>query len=58
MAIGGEKRGGLWWKEGEGTSQRTCMNDSWTTESGLTMGKKGGLGGGGQKGKNKLGKLW
>ena len=22
--------GGYWWKEGEGTSQRTCMNDSWT----------------------------
>ena len=19
-----------WWKEGEGTSQRTCMNDPWT----------------------------
>ena len=30
---------GEWWKEGEGTSQRTCMNDpwTWTTEWGLTV---------------------
>ena len=41
-------------KKGEETSQRTCMNDSWTwtTERGVTVGERGGLGGGGQKGKN------
>ena len=29
---------GKGWKEGEGTSQRTCMNDSWTwtIKGGLT----------------------
>ena len=26
----GEAGGGQWWKEGEGTRQRTCMNDPWT----------------------------
>ena len=42
-----------WWKEGEGTSQRTCMNDpqTWTTVWGLTVGAAGGLGGGGLWGK-------
>ena len=32
--------GGVWWKAGEGTSQRTCMNDIWTrtTVWGLTVG--------------------
>ena len=47
-AVGGEEGEGEWWKEGEGTSQRTCMNDSWTgkTERGLTVVKRGGLGGG------------
>ena len=46
------RRGG-WWKEGEGISQRTCMNDSWTwtMKWGLTVGERGGLGGGGKKGK-------
>ena len=46
--------GGLWWKEGDGTSQRTCVNDSWTwtSERGLTGVERGRLGGGGQKGKN------
>ena len=24
----GEWGGGQWWKEGEGTSQKTCVNDS------------------------------
>ena len=35
----------------EGISQRTCMNDSWTRtmERGLTVGDRGGPGGGGQK---------
>ena len=28
VAIGGEEEEGEWWKEGEGTSQRTCMNDT------------------------------
>ena len=44
-------------KKGEETSQRTCMNDSWTwtTERGLTVEERDGLGVGG-KGK-KLGQL-
>ena len=34
------------------TSQRTCMNDVWTwTTERLTVGYRGGLDGGGQKGK-------
>ena len=39
----------------EGTSQRTCMNDPWTqtTESGLNVESRGGLGGREQKGKNR-----
>ena len=50
-AVGGEEGEGEWWKEGEGISQRTGMNDSWTwtMERGLTVVKRGGLGGGGQK---------
>ena len=42
-----------WGQRGEGISRRTCMNDpwTWTRERGLTVGKKGGLGRGGQKGK-------
>ena len=53
-AAGGEERGGQWWTEGEGTSQTTCVNDpwTWTTVWGLTVGLEGGLGGGGQRGKN------
>ena len=45
-------------KEGEGSSQRTCMNDpwTWTTVWGLTVGLGGGLGGGGQS-REKLGQL-
>ena len=41
-------------EEGEGTRQRTCMNDLWTwaTERGLTMGVGGGLGRGEQRGEN------
>ena len=37
---GGE---GSWGKEGEGTRQRTCMNDpeTWTTVWELTMGVRG-----------------
>lgn len=43
---------GEWWKE-EGTSKRICRNDiwTWTMERGLTVGKRGGLGRGRQKGK-------
>ena len=39
-------------KEGEGASQRTCLNDprTWTTVWGLTVGAGGGLGGGGERG--------
>ena len=42
---------GEWWKEGEGNSQRTSMNDpwTWTTVWGLTVGVGGGLGGRGQR---------
>ena len=45
---------GGWWKEGEGTSQRTRMNDPWTWTRvwGLTMGGRSGVGRGGQRGKN------
>ena len=58
--TGSCKRGdmsGEWWEEGEGTSQRTCMNDAWTwtMERGLTVGKRGGLCGRGQKGKKEIG---
>ena len=44
-------RGRSWWKEGEGTRQRTCMNDPWTWTSvwGFTVGAGGGLSGGGQR---------
>ena len=45
-SVGG---GGKWGKEGEGVSQRTCMNDpwAWTTGWGLTV----GAGRGEQRGK-------
>ena len=45
---------GKWWKEGEGISQRTCMNDPWTWTRvwGLTVGAGCGLSGEGQMGKN------
>ena len=35
-----EGAGGQWWKEGEETRPRTCMNDpwTWTTVWGLTVG--------------------
>ena len=41
-------------KEGEGTSQRICLNDprTWITVWGLTVGAGRGLGGGGPCGKN------
>ena len=50
ISVEGKVGGGEWWKEGEGTSQTTCVNDSgtWTIERGLTVGE-GGLGGGEQK---------
>ena len=43
--VGG---GGQWWKEGEGSRPGTRMDDpqTWTT------GEEGGMGGGGQRGKN------
>ena len=42
------------WEVGEGTGQRTCMNDPWiwTTVWGLAVRVGGGLGRGGQRGKN------
>ena len=51
--IRGERGGGSWQKEGEGTSQRICMNDPWTrtTVWEQTVGVGAGLGGGGQRGK-------
>ena len=30
IAARGEGGGGQWWKEGEGTSQKMCVNDPWT----------------------------
>ena len=47
------KGGGGWWKEGEGTSQRTCMNDpwTWTMAWGWIMGAGGEMDGGRQRGK-------
>ena len=46
--------GGQSWKEGEGSRQRTCVTDqrTWTTVWELTVGARGGMGGGGQRGKN------
>ena len=43
---------GMGW--GEGTRQRTCMNDpqAWTTVCELTVGAGVGMGGGGQREKN------
>ena len=43
----GRGRGGGW-KEAGGISPRTYMSDSWTqtVKRGLTVGKRGGLGGG------------
>ena len=37
-------------KEGEGISQRTCVNKTrtWTMERGLTVGERGSLSGGGK----------
>ena len=53
--VRGEEKEGQWWKDGEGTRQRTCMNDpqAWTTGWELTMGvggRCGGMGRGGQRG--------
>ena len=49
-----EGRGGQWWNEGEGTRQRTFMNDpwTWTTVWELTVGVESWMGGGGQRGEN------
>ena len=51
---GGEGEREEWWKEGEGISLRTCMNDpwTWTTVCGWTVGVGSGLGKGGQRGGN------
>ena len=40
IAIGVKERREERWKEGEGTSQRRCMNDAWsqTMKRGLTVG--------------------
>ena len=53
-AARGDGGGGEWWKEGEETSQRTCMNDPcrWTTVQGLILGTGSELGRGGPRGKN------
>ena len=53
-AARGKGGRGEWWKEGEGISQRTCMNDpwTWTTVWGWMVGALGGWDGGGQRGKN------
>ena len=48
-AVGGEAGRVKWYKAGEGASQRTCMNDSWTMERGLTMGEMGRLCRGGKR---------
>ena len=41
-------------ERGEGTSQRTCMNDPWTWTRvwKLTVGARDGVSGGGQRGEN------
>ena len=46
-----ERRWREWWKEGEGSSQRTCMNDPWTWTKGWgwTVGAGSGWEGGRQK---------
>ena len=43
-----------WWKEGEGNSQRTRVNDpwTWTTLWGLAVGAGVGMDGRGQRRKN------
>ena len=53
IAARGKKGEGVV-EKGEGTSQQTCMNDPWpwTTVWELTVGDRGRLGVGGQKGKN------
>ena len=43
---------GEWWKEGEGTSQRICMNDHRPGYRCGDCGNGGGLARGGQMGKN------
>ena len=46
---------GEWWKEGEGVSQRTCMNDPWmwTTVWGLNVGVGVGWDEEGKRGKTR-----
>ena len=50
----GEEGGELWWKEGEGTRQRTCMNDPQDMDNsvGLNCGTGVWDGQSGAKGKN------
>ena len=52
-AARGKGREKEWWKQGEGTRQRTCMNDPWTWTIlwELTVGMGAGLGRGQQRGK-------
>ena len=57
IAITGEEGEVEWYKEGEGTSQRTCMNYTWTMGRGLSVGKRGRLGGRKQKGKKEIGTI-
>ena len=44
------------WKEGERTRERTCLNDTWTWTIvwKLTVGVGDVMGGGGQRGENRI----
>ena len=50
----GDGGGEYWWKEEEGTRQRTCMNDPWTWTAvwELTVRPRDGISRGGQRWKN------
>ena len=53
LKVTGGEGEGIMVERGEGTRQRTCMNDpwTWTTVWGLTVGVGGGMGRGEQRGK-------
>ena len=41
IVVGGEERDGEWRKEGEGISQRPCMNGPWAwTQRGINCGSR------------------
>ena len=56
--VRGEEKEGQWWKDGEGTRQRTCMNDlqTWSTVWELIVGV-GGWDGWRRAKRKKLGQL-